>query len=244
MSVTIDGTTIKGLQAFPFTYSGGDVSRGLVARAWKVRGIVNRTDLAAVYSSFATWRTNRLADAYNDGTVGSTVKLTTSLPAGTVTDLAVWFDEAPSANPVGANGIYHDLQFSVVDAAQALAIAKREKDFDAQGKPSFGTFTWGEVTLELTQPPDTFQSLPQLSLSATGKTYVSGPLVAQKAKKIVGETTATGWSTLRTHIETIAESGTAPAAGSWWPVSPPTATAELRGTTTVYTVTLDLAEVL
>jgi hypothetical protein len=243
MSVTIDETTLTGLSAYPFTYSGSDVSRGLVARAWKVKGIVSRTQLAAVYASFATWRTNRLGDTYNDGTIGSTLNFSADLPAGSVTDLKVWFDEAPSASPVGAT-TYLDLSFSVVDATQALAIAKREKDFDAQGKPSFGTFTWGEVTLTLTQPPDSFAALPQLNLSATGVTYLSGPLVAQKVKRIVGETTAAGWSTLRTHIETIAESGTAPAAGSWWPTSPPTATAEVRGSTTVYIVTLDLAEVI
>lgn len=243
MSVTIGGTQIAGLAAFPATWSGTDVTRGLVARAWKVRGIVDDNVLSSVYSVFGSWRTARLADVYNNGSVGSTVLFSASLPAGSVSNLAVWFDEAPSASPVG-NGSYHDLQFSVVDAAQALAIAKRERDPDAQGKPSFGTFTWGGATLALVEVPDTFQALPQLSLSASGTSYLSGPLVAQKAKKIRGETDAAGWASIRSYVETIAESGTPPSPGSWWPVSAPTATAELRGASVVYTVSLDLAEVV
>lgn len=243
MTVTLAGTTLAGLTAFPSTYTGSDVSRGLVARSWAVKGLVTDAQLAAIYSTFDSWRAARLSDNYASGSIGSTVLFSATLPAGSVTNLAVWFEAAPTASAVG-NGTYHDLSFTVIDAAQAIAIAGREKAPDAQGKPSFGTFTWGGVTLTLTQEPNGFVELPKLTLSASGSTYLSGPLVAQKAKKIVGETDAAGWAAIRAYIESISESGTPPSPGDWWPVSAPTAIAEIRGASVVYVVTLDLAEVL
>jgi hypothetical protein len=80
------------------------------------------------------------------------------------------------------------------------------------------------VVITLTAVPDTFQDPPKLNLTAQGTHYISGPPGATFSRDVAGFTDAAGWSTLRDWY--AAQSLTTPSRDSWYPVTPPTASAE------------------
>jgi hypothetical protein len=88
-----------------------------------------------------------------------------------------------------------------------------------------GTVVLGSATVTLTKPMLTRRDGPDVALTATGKSYITGPLVAHKVRDIEGYITTGTYDNVLTWFDTTIS--TVPAAGTFFPVSPPTATAEV-----------------
>ena len=92
----------------------------------------------------------------------------------------------------------------------------------------------------------TRQDGPNVAMTATGTSYITGALVAHKVRQIEGFlTTGTFNDVLSWYDETIAA---IPAANSWFPVTPPTSTAEViisgGSKSTRTTVTMTAVQIL
>lgn len=249
MSVTINGLTITNLTAQPLGYTSEDVSLGLAARSWTVSGLLNSTQLGQFISIFETWLAARRADpdSIASNSVGSTVALSFSANGLSASGVACWFTEAPSIEQVGA---YVQLTATLVDANQALTVAKKslEKSSAANDAllPSLGTVTLGGVTITLTEPMETLDDLPSLERTAGGFPYIQGPLRSSAVRQITGTVAnEAAYTTLRNWVASTVQS--TPSTGDWWPTSPPTATAEaklINGLKTdVWTVSLTVEQV-
>lgn len=228
MTITIGSFSCNTLTAQPFGYEG-EARTGLTARTIRVAGLLTPTQWSALVSAYNTWRTTRITDAdtFSSGTVGTTVSVTVSSANGvSVTGLACWFAEPPSGEQVGA---YIQASATLVDAAQALEVLLRGQEKSRQESdasiPSFGTVTLGSATITLTQPLDTRQDGPSVSLTATGTSYITGPLVAHKVRQIEGFITSGTFADVLSWYDTTIAA--VPAATSWFPISPPIATAEV-----------------
>jgi hypothetical protein len=179
--------------------------------------------------------------------VGTTTALTVSANGVSVSALPCWFADAPSAVQTGA---YISASVTLVDAAQALAVLLREQEKSRQNNeatiPSLGTVTLGSAVVTLTRPMDTRQDGPNVALTATGTSYVTGPLTAHKVRQIEGYiTTGTLDNVLSWYDTTIAA---VPAASSYFPITAPTATAEVIISggvkSTRYTVQLTVLQII
>lgn len=224
MSVSIGAFTTSKLLAQPYGYQETTTSDGLTARQWQVSGLLTSTEWQSLLSVYNTWRDARIQDpdSVAANSVGTTVSLTAAANGLTWSGIACWFTSAPTGDQAGS---YIQANVQLVDAAQALQVAlrQREKAKSAEDRPALGTFTLGSCTLTLLRPPVTYQDIPQLQLTAAGTSYITGPLTATKVYALEGETNAAGWSALQTWFETTV--GTTPATGAYFPVSAPTATA-------------------
>lgn len=228
MTITIGSFSCSNLTAQPFGYEG-DARAGLTARTIRVAGLLTPTQWSALVSAYNTWRTTRITDAdtFSSGTVGTTVSVTVSSANGvSVTGLACWFAEPPSGEQVGA---YIQASATLVDAAQALEVLLRGQEKSRQESdasiPSFGTVTLGSATITLTRPLDTRQDGPNVSLTATGTSYITGPLAAHKVRQIEGFITSGTFADVLSWYDTTIAA--VPMSASWFPISPPTATAEV-----------------
>jgi hypothetical protein len=208
----------------------------------------------SLLTEYNTWRNTRISDQDTalSGTVGTTVNLTASANGVSVTSLACWFADPPSGEQTGA---YISASVTLVDAAQALAVLLREQEKSRQNSeasiPSLGTVTLTRASgvspiITLTKPMLTRQDGPSVALTATGVSYVTGPLVAHKVRDIEGYlTTGTFDNVLSWYDETVAA---VPASTSWFPISAPTATAEViidgGVKATRYTVSLTALQII
>lgn len=254
MTITIGSFSCNTLTAQPFGYEG-DARTGLTARQFRVAGLMTPTEWQNLISAYNTWRDTRITDAdtLSSAAVGTTVSLTISSTNGlSVTSLACWFTEAPTGEQAGA---YISATATLVDAAQALAVLLREQEKSRQGSealvPSFGTVTLTRgsgtsPTVTLTKPMLTRQDGPSVALTATGVSYVTGALAAHKVRQIEGYlTTGSFDDVLSWYDETVAA---VPSSTSWFPISPPTATAEViissGAKSTRYTVSLTALQII
>jgi hypothetical protein len=243
MTVSIGAFTTAKLLAQPFGYEEATTRDGLTARRWTVSGLLTATEWQSLLSVYNTWRDARIqdADSVAANSVGTTVSLTASANGISWSGVGCWFTSAPSGDQAGR---YIQASVELVDAAQALQVAlrQREKAKSAEDRPALGTFTLGSCTLTLLRPPVTYQDVPQLQLTAAGTSYLTGPLTATKVYALEGETNASGWSALQSWFESTI--GTTPAAGAYFPLSAPTATAAndvVNGLKVItYTVTLSV----
>jgi len=227
MSITVNSFTFDRLQAQPFVYSSENVSQGRVARSWAITGLVTPSEWLSLLSEFDTWRASRIdeEDSAVSGVIGTTVSFSGTGPGSqSWTNVSCWFTEAPQADDVGA---YLRVSFTLIDATEQLAIILKSADNGAVSDlPDFGTITLGTTTLTLLKPPDVFANGPSVEQAATGSHYITGALSATEVKDIQGETDFTGWENIRAwYVEQIAA---VPLAGSYFPISTPTATAENR----------------
>lgn len=224
MSISIGAFTTTKLLAQPYGYQETTTSDGLTARAWTVSGLLTPAEWQSLVSVYNNWRDARIQDpdSVAANSIGTTVSVTASANGISASGLACWFTSAPSGEQAGR---YIQASVSLVDAAQALQVElrRREKGKSAEDRPALGTFTLGGCTLTLLRPPVTYQDVPQLALTAAGTSYVTGPLTATKVYALEGETNAAGWAALQTWFETTVS--TTPAAGAYFPVQAPTATA-------------------
>jgi hypothetical protein len=242
--VTIGSFTIQRLlTAQPFGYDDVNVRQGLTARKWLVSGLLTQSQWRDLVSVYETWRNTRISDPDSlvSGTVGTTIAFSATTNGQSWSDIACWFSSPPAAEQVGP---FLQASVELVDAAQALACAKKSQELSNEDRPALGTFVIGGVTLTLLDPPETYQDVPQLSLTATGKSYISGPLAATKVYNVRGTTNSTGWDGIQTWFEDAV--GVRPDPGDLFPIAAPSATAANRidgGLKTVeYTVTLSVAE--
>jgi hypothetical protein len=249
MSVTINGLQIKNLTAQPFGYEADDVRIGLVARSWTISGLLNTTQLGQFKSIFDTWITARQADGDSIATnsVGSTVSVSASANGLTASSVACWFSEAPAFEQLGA---YVQVTATVVDANQALTVAKKALEKSAAADdallPSLGTVTLGGVVITLTEPMETLDDLPTLERTSGGFPYIQGPLRSSRVRQITGTVVnEAAFTTLRNWVATTVQS--TPAVGDWFPTSAPTATVETRIVgglkTDIWTVSITVEEV-
>jgi len=253
MTITIGAFSCDLLTVQPFGYEG-EARSGLTARTFQISGLLTPAQWQSLLSVYNTWRDTRLTDQDTalSGVVGTTTALTVSTNGVSVTALPCWFAEAPSGEQTGA---YISANVTLVDAAQALAVLLREQEKSRQSSeatlPSLGTITLTRASgtspvITLTKPMDTRQDGPNVALTATGTSYVTGPLAAHKVRQIEGYiTTGTFDNVLSWYDETIAA---VPAATSYFPVTAPTATAEVIISggvkSTRYTVQLTALQIL
>jgi hypothetical protein len=248
MTITIGSFTCKYLNAQPFGYEG-EARSGLTARTFQISGLLTPTQWQSLVSVYNTWRDTRLTDQDTalSGVVGTTIALTVSANGVSVSALPCWFAEPPSGEQTGA---YISASVTLVDAAQALAVLLREQEKSRQNSeatiPSLGTVTLGSAVVTLTRPMDTRQDGPNVALTATGTSYVTGPLAAHKVRQIEGYiTTGTFDNVLSWYDTTIAA---VPAASSYFPITAPTATAEVIISggvkSTRYTVQLTVLQII
>lgn len=226
MTVTIGAFSTTALLAQPFGYEG-DARGGLTARTFRLNGLLTPAQWQALINEYETWRGLRITDPDTalSGTTGTTVSVTISANGLAVSALPCWFIEAPVGEQAGA---YVAATVVLVDAAQALAVLLRSEEKSRQNSeakiPSIGTVTLGSVVVTLTQPMETRQDGPSVAMTATGVSYVNGPLAAHKVRKIEGYISGGSYSDLLSWYDTTIT--TVPAAGSWFPVAAPQATAE------------------
>jgi hypothetical protein len=248
MTITIGAFTCSYLTAQPFGYEG-EARSGLTARTFQISGLLTPTQWQSLVSVYNTWRDSRLTDQDTalSGVVGTTIALTASANGVSVSALPCWFAEPPSGEQTGA---YISASVTLVDAAQALAVLLREQEKSRQSSeatlPSLGTVTLGSAVVTLTKPMDTRQDGPNVALTATGTSYVTGPLTSHKVRQIEGYiTTGTFDNLLSWYDTTIAA---VPAASSYFPVTAPTATAEVIISggvkSTRYTVQLTVLQII
>ena len=253
MSITIGAFTTTTLKAQPFGYEG-EARTGLTARTFIISGLLTPTQWQALVSEYNSWRNTRITDAdtVSSGTVGTTVNLTVAANGLSVSALACWFAEAPTGEQAGA---YINASVTLVDSTQALAVLLREQEKSRQSTeatvPSLGTITFTRGSgvspiVTLTAPMDTRQDGPTVALTATGVSYVTGPLVAHKIRNVEGYLSTGSFENLLSwYDETIAA---VPAATSYFPVTAPSATAEVIITggvkATRYNVTLTVLQII
>ena len=248
MTITIGAFTCSLLTVQPFAYEG-EARTGLTARTFQISGLLTPAQWQSLLSVYNTWRDTRITDAdtAQSGVVGTTIALTANANGVSVSALPCWFADAPSGEQTGA---YVSASVTLVDAAQALAVLLREQEKSRQNSeanlPNLGTVTLGSAVVTLTKPMDTRQDGPTVALTATGVSYVTGPLAAHKVRDIEGHlTTGTFDNVLSWYDETIAA---VPLATSWFPVSAPTATAEViidgGVKSTRYTVSLTALQII
>lgn len=253
MTVTINSFSCNALATQPFGFEG-DARAGLTARQFRIAGLLTSSQWQDLISEYNTWRNLRIADQDTllSGTVGTTVNLSVNANGLSVSNLNCWFTEAPSGEQAGS---YINASCTLVDATQALAVLLREGEKSRQNSeatlPSLGTVTMTRASgtspvVTLTKPMATRQDGPQVALTSTGTSYVTGALSAHKVRQIEGYlSTGTFDDLLDWYDETIAA---VPAAGSWFPVSAPTATAEViisgGAKSTRYNVTVTALQIL
>lgn len=247
MTISIGAFSTSKLLAQPFGYEEATTRDGLTARRWTVSGLLTATEWQALLSVYNTWRDARIqdADSVAANSVGTTVSLTASANGISWSGIACWFTSAPSGAQAGP---YISASVELVDAAQALQVALRskEKAYSAEDRPNLGTYTVGSTVLTLLRPPETWTDAPGVARAVSGVSYITGPLGATRVRAIEGLTDASGWSAIQSWYETIV--ATRPSAGTWFPTTPPTASAVNRvisGLKVIeYTVTLTLAQIL
>lgn len=228
MTITIGSFSTNAVTAQTFGYEG-EARTGLTARTFNISGLLTSSQWQALVSEYNSWRNTRLTDAdtLSSASVGTTVSLSVTSTNGlSVTGLACWFSEPPSGEQAGP---YISASATLVDAAQGLAVLLRQKEKERQGSealtPSLGTVTLGSAVVTLTKPMETRQDGPSVALTATGVSYVSGALAAHKIRQIEGYISSGTYDDLLSWYDSTIAS--VPASTSWFPISAPSATAEV-----------------
>lgn len=241
MTFSIGVFTCSLLTAQPLGYEG-DARKGLTARTWNVSGLLTTVQWQSLLSVYDNWRNARIqdADTLTSNSVGTTVSFSGSANGITWSGVGCWFAEAPSGEQVGA---YIQASVKLVHAAEALAVLRKEEVLST-ARYTFGTYTLGSTTLQLLKPPETYQDTPTLALTASGATYITGPLSATRVRNLEGTTNAAGWAAIQSWYETTIAA--APVAGAWFPLNAPSATAEAQIVAGVradlYTVSVSLGQ--
>jgi len=248
MTLTLGDFSFGTLTAQPFGYAETDVQAGLSARKWRIAGLCTPSEWQDLLQVYNAWQGDRKEDedSLASGVIGTTVPLTVNANGITWTSVACWFIAAPSGEQTGP---YISVDAEVVDAIQALEVLLYQEEKNKQRSeallPDLGTVTIGSTVITLLKPMETYENNPQVALTAAGNHYISGPLTASRIRDIEGTCSSAGYTALLSYFEAIVQ--TTPAAGTYYPVTPPTATAEaiidLGVKTTRYTVSLRLLQI-
>lgn len=238
MSVTLtfggDTLELSRLQAQPFGYEGNSRD-GLTYRSWQVQGLVCSEDWLALLSIYESWRVLRFddPDSVASDSIGTTVGFSGSAYGLVWSDVACWFDEAPAGSDAG--DYWLSVSFLLVDAEQALEVAKRESEQNEEAaednRPDNGTWTVEcpasscSTTITLTKNPVGWAEGPEMERASPGNLVVSGPLGVIHRREIDGYTDEAGWDCIRCWYETITVEY--PQSGQWYPAAPPQMDREL-----------------
>lgn len=223
MSVSIGSATLSRLVAQPFGYEETDTRAGLSARKWLATGLCTPSEWSNLLGVYEAWRTLRIVEEepLKSGVVGSTVSLSATANGMTYSGVPCWFITAPSGDQLGA---YVQASVELVDAAQALEVLIRQKEKAEEDLPDLGSFTIGGAVITLTKPPETYQDIPQMQLTAGGFSYLSGAYGATVVRDIEGTTDSDGWVKIQEWYASTTAS--TPSAGAYFPLSAPTASAK------------------
>lgn len=256
MAVQIGSLSFKNLIAQPFGYDSTNTQKGQTYYRWAVGGLLTPAEWIELIQVYDAWRDLRILDPEPETVdeFGNTIPIEDQL--GTVisfsfdgpggqqfTNVDCWFSEAPAGEQIGE---YISATFSVIDAYQAREVELDAIEDEEEDLPDFGTFTINGAELKLLGPPESYDNLPALELTATGVHYVTGPTTVIQVREIEGTTDKEGWDLVRAWYEsTVVQT---PEVGSYFPISIPTASAEFKvinGQKIVqYTVTINLAIVV
>lgn len=227
MTVTVGALTVQKLAVVGGPYEEANTRQGVAAGAWDIEGILSSVDAAAVSNAFETWLATRVTenDSLLTGTTGTTVAFTGSFGGRSFSNVATWWDAAPSVVPVGNK---FRVSFRLVHAAETLAALLRGEELSRERDdalaPTFSSITVGTVALTIVREPEGRDEGPTISTAATGTDLIEGPLRRVRVRNIVGygpNAGRTDFDTLLAWYDTII--ATRPAAGTWFPISPPTA---------------------
>lgn len=231
MTITIGSFTTSRLTLQPYAYEAAndDARDGLTARTFRLGGLLLPEEWQALLTTYETWRDARIEDedTLKSLEVGTTVPVSIDGVFGvSVSNLACWFTRPPASEQFGR---YMSVGAVLVDANQALQVLIRSIDKDRQRSdaaiPDLGTVTLGSCVVKLLAPMKTRRDGPQVSFTAAGKSYITGPLTSHKVREITGHIIEGDYDDLLAWYD-AAISGY-PAAGSWFPVTAPTASAEV-----------------
>jgi hypothetical protein len=249
MTVTVGSFSFPNLTAQPFGYQESDTISGFTARKWALNGLLLPSEWLDLLDVYDSWRDTRITDTPTEtsGVVGTTVNFSGTGPGGqSWTNIACWFVTAPQGTQSGA---YISVSIELVDANQQLAVIlvqKEQQTTTSEDIVDLGTITLGTTVLTLLKPVDSYQTNPNMEFTATGVHYITGNLTPYNVKDVEGTTDLTGWNNIRSWYET--EISAVPLAGSYFPISAPSATAANKivgGVKTVeYTVSIQLGYVL
>ena len=235
--------------AYPAVYAEKETELGLTAQGLNVSVLCTTEEWTAIRDEFDGWRNDRLNDEVYDESeeatirevVGSTVAVSAKTRGVEWVDRECYFLAAPQAEDLG---MYLQVTFELVDAAQWVQIYNREKEVEKADEVTYcGTFTlWGTV-LKLRKPPESYQDMPTLTLSAGGKSYTTGPRIPTETAVLEGDTDKSGW--LSIHNNCGSQASAVPTT-EWFPVTPPSANVTKRVTEGIrndlYTVSITVAK--
>lgn len=230
--------------AYPANYKEKDTELGLAADGLQVSLLCTTAEWVSLRAEFDTWRTARMDDDPGDDdireVVGTTVAVSVKTRGVEWSGRECYFLAAPQAEDVG---MFFQVTFELVDAAQWVDTYNREKEAGQSEEINyFGTFSlWGTV-LNLRKPPESYQDMPALTLSAGGRSYTTGPRVPTETRVLEGDTDKSGWNSIHSNCKAKAS---ARPGSDWFPVTAPTATCTKRLTSGVrndiYTVSITVA---
>lgn len=132
------------------------------------------------------------------------------------------------------------------DVKTARSLAAIYDKYLGEDLPDLGTVTLGSATIKLLRPMDTYSDGPQVAFTAGGSSLITGPLKAHETRRIEGIVTSGTYANLLSWFNTAVT--TTPSTGSWFPVTPPTATAEKflvsGAVATRYTVSIEVKKII
>jgi hypothetical protein len=211
--------TLRYLQAQPIGYAEAETEQGLTARRFTVAGLATPAQWVTCCSLFDAWQAAKIQEAPTlaSRAVGATVALTCAAHGRSVSSLACWFTGAPAGETTGA---WVKVSFTLIDAAQQLAVLLRQNEKGRLGAdaflPAYGTITLGSTTLALLDQPEAFEDGPSLEPTSTGGFVARGPLVASEVRNVRGVTDAAGWTAVKSWF--AATIAARPGATDLWPV--------------------------
>ena len=211
--------TLRYLQAQPIGYAEAETEQGLTARRFTVAGLCTPAQWVTCCSLFDAWQAAKILESPTIASrvVGATVALTCAAHGRSVTSLACWFTGAPAGETTGA---WVKVSFTLIDAAQQLAVLLRQNEKGRLGGdaflPAYGTITLGSTTLALLDQPEAIEDGPSLEPTSTGGFVARGPLVASEVRNVRGVTDAAGWTAVKAWF--AATIAARPGATDLWPV--------------------------
>ena len=211
--------TLRYLQAQPIGYAETETEQGLTARRFSVAGLCTPAQWVTCCSLFDAWQAAKILESPTIASrvVGATVALTCAAHGRSVTSLGCWFTGAPAGETTGA---WVKVNFTLIDAAQQLAVLLRQNEKGRLGGdaflPAYGSITLGSTTLALLDQPEAFEDGPSLEPTSTGGFVARGPLVASEVRNVRGVTDAAGWTAVKAWF--AATIAARPGATDLWPV--------------------------